>query len=221
MQNPWIELPSSEPFVLECDKKIIQKFNAKARRELKIHLEFIPEPFAGNPEAPIILLNLNPGYYERNSIFGNGDHAYQKMSLANLTHSYPDYPFFHFDPTCSNLNTPGYFWYSRKFGQLLKQAGHQKAANAICVVEYFPYYSEHFGCNELLPSQQYSFYLVKQAMKRNSMIIQMRSKRFWQNAIADLKNYPYYYELNSTQNPSVSERNCPDGWSEIVRKLNS
>ncbi len=31
----------------------------------QIHLKILPEPYTGDPEANIILLNLNPGFYER------------------------------------------------------------------------------------------------------------------------------------------------------------
>ena len=36
----------------------------KWRKANELHLELIPEPFEGNPEAPIYLLGGNPGYGE-------------------------------------------------------------------------------------------------------------------------------------------------------------
>ena len=69
MRNPWIDLPETAPFVLACDKQGIGDFNHTAKPEHTIHLELLPEPYTGNPEAMIILLNLNPGFYERNEKF--------------------------------------------------------------------------------------------------------------------------------------------------------
>ena len=85
------------------------------------------------------------------------------------------------------------------------------------MIEYFPYTTEHFGCNFQIPSPKYSFYLVEEAMKRNALIIQMRSKRVWQRVIPALSNYPRYFVLKNPQNPTISEKNCPDGFPEIVR----
>ena len=64
MQNPWLSLPENPPFVLECDHQIILAFNNRVKPEHLIHWEFLPEPYTGNPEAKILLLNLNPGFYK-------------------------------------------------------------------------------------------------------------------------------------------------------------
>ena len=66
MQNPWGDLPQTAPFVLACDKQAIDDFNRTATSEHTIYLDLLPEPYAGNPEARIMLLNLNPGYSGRN-----------------------------------------------------------------------------------------------------------------------------------------------------------
>lgn len=98
MRNPWIDLPETAPFVLACDKQGILDFNHTAKPEHTIHLELLPEPYTGNPEAKIILLNLNPGFYERNEKFLLGDEHFFKASRANLTHTRQDYPFYLLDP---------------------------------------------------------------------------------------------------------------------------
>ncbi len=73
MRNAWRDLPETAPFVLACDKQGIVDFNHKAKPEHKIHLGLLPEPYTGNPEAKIMLLNLNPGFYERNEKFILGE----------------------------------------------------------------------------------------------------------------------------------------------------
>src|SRR5438552_17955905 len=93
MQNPWLNLPETPLFVLACDHQIILDFNNRVKPEILIHLEILPEPYTGNPEAKIILLNPNPGFYESNARFLTGDEYFQKTSRANLTHTRQEYPF--------------------------------------------------------------------------------------------------------------------------------
>ena len=57
----------------------------------------------------------------------------------------------------------------------------QKASLEICNFEYFPYHSRHFGCgNVLFESQQYTLYLLGEALKRNAIVILMRGRTFWE-----------------------------------------
>ena len=83
-------MPISEPYVLAEDEQIILAYNQalreKYREDREIHLEVFPEPYAGNPQASIILLNLNPGYYPRNKVFGQGTADFRRMWRANLAH---------------------------------------------------------------------------------------------------------------------------------------
>jgi len=219
MQNPWLSLPETPPFVLADDKQIIHDFNHKVKPRYQLHLEILPEPYTGNPEAKIILLNLNPGFYESNARFLTGDTYFQKTSRANLTHVRQEYPFYLLDP--GNSRSPGYDWYRKKFRHLIDQFGLKKVAEEICVMEYFPYHSEKFGCMTRIPSQAYSIYLVQEAMRRNALIIQMRSKRVWQETLPELMSYNNYYVLRNPQNPAISHNNCPDGFPEILKILGS
>jgi hypothetical protein len=214
MRNPWRDLLETAPFVLACDKPGIVDFNKTAKSEHKIHLEILPEPYTGNPKARILLLNLNPGFYERNEKFLLGDAHFFEASRANLTHTKQDYPFYLLDPR--NAASPGYYWWSRKLKSLIDRYGLKKVANEVCVIEYFPYHSVKFGCNIFVPSQSYNLYLVKEGLKRNALIIQMRSRRVWQSAIPGLGSYLNYYEL---KNPTISRNNCPSGFPEILKVL--
>ena len=82
-----------------------------------------------------------------------------------------------------------------------------------------PYTSRHFGCNKfILASQRYTFYLLEEALKREATIILMRGRNLWEQAVPALQHYPYF-TLNSARNASISERNCPGGYAEIVKRL--
>ena len=60
MNNPWRHLPDIPPFVLDSDRRAIEEFNASASADTHVHLDLLPEPFLGNKDAPVVLLNLNP-----------------------------------------------------------------------------------------------------------------------------------------------------------------
>jgi hypothetical protein len=74
MQNPWLTLPLSPPYILAEDDLAISAYNRifhdKGKKEQAIYREAFPEPYCGNPQAPILLLNLDPGYSERIHLFG-------------------------------------------------------------------------------------------------------------------------------------------------------
>ena len=51
-------------FVLDSDAKSIAEYQEKNKtnERKRLHLELLPQPFQGDPRAPIWLLMLNPGY---------------------------------------------------------------------------------------------------------------------------------------------------------------
>ena len=62
MQPPWELLPQSgNNLILQIDQLKVSNHNYKSDENYKFHLEFIPEPFIGNINAPVIALNANPG----------------------------------------------------------------------------------------------------------------------------------------------------------------
>lgn len=222
MLNPWLNLPLAEPFVLAEDEQIIFEYNKslkdKYREDQKVHLEVFPESYSGNTQAKIVLLNLNPGYYPRNKEFGNGTADFRRMWRANLAHELQEYPFYHLDPKLKG--SPGEVYYRLKFRAPITEFGEKSVAEEFFVVEYFPYTTKRgIGNIRRIHSQEYGFFLVREAMKRNAIIIQMRCKSRWQEVIPALRSYTRYYELRSVQNNAISEKNCPDGYPEIRKVL--
>ena len=59
--NPWPSLPDSPPFVLANDKRAIEAFNQKAKKNAIIQTDMLPEPFVGSLHAPVFVLLENPG----------------------------------------------------------------------------------------------------------------------------------------------------------------
>lgn len=215
--NPWVDLPNRSPFVLPQDTALIDQFNSNAAERLHIHLDILPEPYLGNPDAPVVLLGLNPGFNVKDPEW-HGKPRFRKLSRANLLHKRAEYPFYLLDPAIDR--TP---WWDRKLRRLIEEVGCAKtvAQNVLCV-ELFPYHSKKFKHAKLcVPSQQYSFALVRRAIDRGAVILQLRGDRPWLSNIPELENYPSLYRPCSVQNPAISPRNFPDGFKaavDVIRK---
>jgi len=70
----------------------------------------------------------------------------------------------------------------------------------------------------ILPSQQYSFHLVRQAIKKKKVIIFQRSKKIWTSALQELLSYPTF-ELRSHRAPYLSRRNLGNEAFEKVTNI--
>mgnify|MGYP005862447387 FL=1 len=110
MNNPWKNLTDKEPYVLEEDKKFIDKFNSKAKEDHKIDLDLLPEPFFGNEDADIVLLNLNPGIDKKDKEL-HKQKEYVDAIKKNLNHEPTEYPFYFLDPKLKD--TSGYKWWQK------------------------------------------------------------------------------------------------------------
>jgi hypothetical protein len=221
MRNPWLDLPQQAPYVLADDAAAIERFNraTAARRAADrtwLHLELLPEPFLGDPAAPVVLLSLNFGYSPDDAAW-HANPTFAALSHANLEHGPSDYPFYLLDPA---LDAPGSRWWGRRLGLLVAAASRRLVAGRVLCVEYFGYHSVGFGRERLrVPSQEHGFHLVRQALARDAVVVLTRSHRLWVDAVPELATYPRLFPLRSEQNTTVSRRNCPDGFEEIVRAL--
>lgn len=188
MQNPWLDLPESPPYVLQEDFEAIRRYNRASKDMHFVELRMLPEPFLGCPNAPVVLLNLNPGVGEED-IEQHQQPDFIELSRQNLSHvDDVDYPFYLINPNIQQ--SPGYQWWYKRLRQLIEDCGHQKVAKSVLCVELFPYHSEKYKAIDV-QSQDYSFYLVQQAMVRQAVIIQMRSRELWFKQIPELQSYEH------------------------------
>jgi hypothetical protein len=87
---------------------------------------------------------------------------------------------------------------------LISVVGHDAVAQKVMCVEHFPYKSERYApSGASLPSQRYSFDLVRDAIRRRKQIVVMRSERIWLLSVPELGSYPYV-RLSNHQNPHLS-----------------
>jgi hypothetical protein len=112
-------------------------------------------------------------------------------------------------------------WWGRKLKHLIKRFGEEVVARSVLNVVYFPYPSRRFGHKRLrLPSQQYGFDLVRDAVGRNAAIVLMRpgKRDAWLEAVPQLKGYARFFSVKNPQTPVISPKNCA-GYSEAERAL--
>ena len=216
MRNPWLDLPHQAPFVLTEDAKAVANFNRSATDATRIHVELLPEPFLGDPKAPVVLLSLNPGFSHEDADC-HTDPTFARLSRANLEHRACDHPFYLLNPTVSG---PGRRWWDRRLSRLLDLAGRQVVASRVLCVEYFGYHSDVFAHRRLrLPSQEYGFFLVREALARRAIVVLTRGRQLWFNAVPELEKHSRLFTLRSVQNTTISPRNCPTGFAKIAMAL--
>ena len=215
MINPWLDLSETTPYVLPQDHQRIAAFNRTADASTLIRLEMMPEPFLGNPDAPVVLLNLNPGFNP--AAHRNETPEFYTLSRNNLRQEGGEYPFYLLTPS---LDVPGRTWWESKLSRLIRAKGVKAVANGLLCIEYFPYHSTKFRHSKLsVPSQQYSFDLVRSAIARNAAFVVMRAEKLWRAAVPELAAYRRLYGLSSPQNVVISPNNCPEGYTIILDAL--
>jgi len=220
--NPWIALPPCAPYILSQDEALLHQFHSKGPRdEYQIRSELVPEPYLGKPDAPVVLLNLNPGF-DMADVVHHEDSRFASRSRDNLEHRRVEYPFYLLDPS---INAPGRRWWDRKLGALIQQFGENGrsiVANTVFCVEFFPYHSKKFNHRSLkLPSQCYSFELVMRAAQRDAVILVMRGKRLWLEQLEILRTYSRLYTASSVQNPTISRANYGTGFDAALRAISA
>lgn len=201
IQNPWLSLPASAPFVLAEDAKILGSLRHPPRGKCELRLGLPPQPWTGNvSSAEVFLLALNPGFAECDCAeFQNADYAVQwRLALSFGTRT----PFYFLDPAFST--TGGGRWWRPRLRDLIAVAGIDAVAQSVMCVEHFPYKSTRYKpLGVTLPSQWYSFEIVREAIRQRKQIVVMRNERVWLESVPELQSYPYV-RLTNHQNPYLS-----------------
>lgn len=221
IENPWARLPFEPPYVLAEELEEIRRFNNKVGPKHKFYLEvdqLLPEAFIGSRSAPIVLLSNNPGYKDDISVKSRQEPWFVELLRKNLLHEPMDCPFLYLHPRFSGR---GRLWWSRKLKHLVAKFGEEVIASSILNITYLPYPSHRFGHRCLrLPSQEYGFQLVREAVTRGAVIILMRpgKKDAWVEAVSELGRYDRFYSVNNPRNPTISPNNCA-GYMEVVKAI--
>lgn len=248
--NPWdnfmnnIPQDLTTPKYLKGDEEFIKAYqdyfqnngkDEKWKEANKLHLELIPEPFEGNPEAPIYLLGGNPGYGEE----GNEWHIkedYLAIMSETLSHKYQanqynptDFAFF--DERLAEYG--GTKWWKGHIADEIK--------DKIFNIEFFAYHSTKADglkgffnpkkdqSKPICISNQYADQLIYRAIVNKKIIIITRFEKYWLERIKKLEEYDNLYILLNHQIATVKEGNIieykkykdlkSDSWSDLLNKV--
>jgi hypothetical protein len=218
-RNPWPKLPKNNPFILAEDLRQISR-HGLAPNDLGWKTELLPVPYLGNlKRAKIILLCLNPGYNRNLDKKAHEDKYYYQENLKSLNFE-SHTPFYCLDPRFDYSG--GYRWWVRLLKPLIREFGLKTLSEKLMCLQYLGYHSKTFRkppC--ILPSQNFTFCLLKKAMKSKKIIVIMRSKNLWFKSVPELKTYPFI-ELKNYRMPYLTEKNVKNGnFLEIVDSLKS
>lgn len=204
VNNPWTELPRQAPYVLEGNRQGVERFNSSVEPKFAFHLELLPEPFVGDPAAPVVLLNLNPGFNPKDFDVHQTD-AFRGAARGNLGHAPDGYAFYPLDPRLSGA--PVSAWWTKRLRTLSRDVGLQRVAQGLFCVQLLPYHSKEFRRLLHLPSQSYSRALVNRALDWGALVIGLRSRRLWEDAVPELIGYQNSAWLRNPRSPYVTPRN--------------
>lgn len=218
MQNPWLALPEIAPLVLPADAALLDAFNKKAAAEYRYDFSLFPEPYFGSRTASVVVLNLNPGWSKEDAAV-HAQPEFAAMARASLAHALKPHPFLHLQPVAE---TPGGVWWHRRVRRLREDVGcFDAVAQGLGCIQYMPYHSQRYRSSKRfkLPSQQYSFALVREAITRKAEIVILRSSRLWLAAVPELADYRHCHYGANPRAPYLSPGNLAEAYPVIVQRL--
>lgn len=223
MRNPWEKLVRSDEDLYVLDEDYDQLMTHNKSKSLSSRdafvLDLIPEPFTGDINAPIVILNTNPGYSKADYVTLHNNY-FHRYALLNLQH-YVDlaYPFFML--SLDIYNTPTYAWWRKMISPLIDdsavETSIQTIAKNIFCIRYVAYHSSSFNVSRhfSLPSQLYTKYLIERAMEQNKLILCQRSHQRFQRLCPTLIKYNNIYYAQNPQAPQINRYNFSGGFDLI------
>jgi hypothetical protein len=212
-QNPWHGLKPL--YVLPEDFAEI----AHHKNYSNLRLDTLPDQVIGGlDKAEVVFLLLNPGFDNKDITVNLTLPHFIEANRRNSTDPFGS-PFYYFGGDLER--TGGYIWWRRILNPLI-EAGVTEATlrDKIMAIEYFPYHSKSYKNLPPVPSQQYAFDLVNEAIGRRKTIVIMRSKDLWFGAVPPLEGYMGKMIIKNPRNPSVSPKNLgEDNFNMLLSKL--
>lgn len=217
LRNPWEAISKIPPHILESDLKALEKCRKKPEN-LGWKGSLMPIPYLGNyQKASVIILCLNPGYSENNDEKDYCNNYFFQENLKGLLMN-SKIPFYALDQKVNFSG--GYVWWTKIFKQLINQFGLTVISTKIMCLQYLAYHSKTFinpPC--IIPSQEFTFNILRQSIRDQKTIVIMRSKKLWINAVPELENYPYI-ELKNHRRPFLTERNMmKENFEKLIESL--
>jgi hypothetical protein len=224
VDNPWLDVPTTPRFIAPCDLQTVDLvLAADPNAQSELHFEVLPEPYAGDPErARVVLLSLNPGWGntepgEQGGGVADWDDELRRNLAFNATT-----PFVHIDPRFQQT-TGGGRWWSKRLRRLAEATSWEQVGERLMVLEFFGYHSHTWRSLPLpLPSQAFTFQLLREAMDKGNLIIVTRGLAQWVWNVPELYTYKRVIRLNSQRWVGLSPGNMPVGdFDRVVEAVTS
>lgn len=219
--NPWLELDldgyrDGEPwYVLPEDEATVLRNNARygPGENPRIQTQLMPEPYLGRLNAPVVFLNLNPGYTPGLEERWHANPELKEAFRRNFTQGELPYPHIFLDPRFRE--SPGGMWWWDRLRHLIEHCTREKVARNLLALEYFPYHSRAYP-NVRVPSDEFARCILRNAMDRGATIIVARR---WNDLVVQLPELLKYPCLRtaSNQNVILTPRNLPGFWDVVER----
>lgn len=214
--NPWLKLDEAGPeYVLPEDSPYIQSFNSRLKEnqdDLVIRTNRVPEPRQGPIDAPLVLLQLNPRC--------NGSDIDLRLTAQEAKRAIDNLRDEHSPHVCI---ADGNEWWANSLKEVIAAVDPLRLSRRICSIEFFPYFSRTFKHSELrLPSQTYTFELVRRALERDALILVTRGLPTWLGSVPELweKIDETVFETKTSRRVFISKNNLPDGvYAKVLERV--
>jgi hypothetical protein len=186
----------------------------------------VPFPYYGNPNtARVVVLQANPGYdlMRNDRPFAN---EILDLDYRNLLHkvSSPLYTLLpRYREWVYTNGKKGTCWYWKRTRHLREKVDLDKMSSGMMYMELFPYRSvELLYPKTLPPSQEYTFNLLRQLLKKNVLVIMTRKDREWEKTVQELKSYHKIIKIKNHRNIHLSPNILgQDGFQSAINALES
>jgi len=238
-KNPWKELSTSiennnfnliETHSLEMDNSIIDFFNRSQSDIYKLRTSMLPAHFTGNIlESKIVLLASNPGFVEKEVENFYCNPKFIKMRIEDLTFAKKNF----ISNDIERVSESPYW--NQKLRWVIDEIGFENTSKNISLLQFNPYHSIKFkeipkkyfqesNSNNYLPSQNYGFELLRNCISQGKLIVVLRSKKAWFNAVSELIEYEKKGRVITIKNkrqPTLSPNNfeTENGYNQLITAL--
>lgn len=222
MTNPWLDLPTSPPYIAPVDHAAIDAFKYKDF----YNFDLFPDPFVGNFDtAKAIILSTNPRADE-NDKANLQNPLFVAESLKSIQRK-PDAKFFYL--LDKFRDTDGWSWWlgTGKGNGKLREIARSENISAeslsrnIMQIELLGYHSPFYKPpSKPWPSQLYSYALVREAMQLHKVVVVMRGWTLWARTVPELAVYDNVIRLNSPYGGYITRNNMDEGsYRKLVTAL--
>lgn len=209
--NPWIDLPDAPPWVLPIDEQALARWPGPG----PIRRDLLPEPFVGDPEAPVVALMKAPGA----AAGDDAAHGEPFVRAAIRQSHHAGSGWFHpLEPEMAG--TPAAQWWRAALGDLIAKLGEPAVAGGLFVAQAFPYHCEgsHPVDRQPPPSFDFTVDLVQRALERGALLVLVNGKEGWRRALGAAVMDSAVH-VNSPLAGHLSRRNLGSAFDLVARAM--